>query len=153
MKLLLCILYIAALGILAHVIGEKLPRSRFRSGSRPFSAFAWEDGGRFYERLRIRKWKDRLPDMSRLCPDMVKKKVTGATDAAALEKLICETCVAEAVHAVLFVLSFGCAVIWPSAGGWLVSAAAALLGNLPYIVIQRYNRPRLVKLLARMEQS
>ena len=58
-----------------------------------------------------------------------------------------ETCVAELVHDILAILTFGCVWIWPGWGLWL-SIAYVLIGHLPYIVIQRYNRPRLARMHA-----
>ena len=48
-----------------------------------------------------------------------------------------------------------CLRLWPGWGGVLVWAVWFLLGNLPFILIQRYNRPRLLRLrslLQRREQ-
>ena len=76
MKFLYALLYIAALGILSHFIGQALPRSWFSAERFPYRAAEWEKGGKVYEKLGIKRWKDFLPDMSRIMPDMVKKKVT-----------------------------------------------------------------------------
>ena len=61
--------------------------------------------------------------------------------------MIQETCIAELVHGVLCIAGLYCFQIWPGTGGLLI-AALNVLGNLPYIIIQRFNRPRLVRLLA-----
>ena len=71
-------LYAAALGILAHPVGQALPRRWFDPYQAPYRCRDWEQGGRVYNKLHIRRWKDRLPDMSRLMPDMVKKKLAAA---------------------------------------------------------------------------
>ena len=47
---------------------------------------------------------------------------------------------------------FACAGIWPGAGGIIVSALFAI-GNVPYIIIQRSNRPRLARILAGLERK
>ena len=74
-QLLRFLLTAAVMGLLAHIIGEALPRRWFRAEAFPYRAYAWEQNGKFYQKLGIRAWKDRLPDMSRLMPDMVKKKL------------------------------------------------------------------------------
>ena len=94
-------LYAAALGILAHPVGQALPRRWFDPHRAPYRCRDWEQGGRVYNKLHIRRWKDRLPDMSRLMPDMVKKKLAAADPMS----LVQETCVAECVHCWLVVLS------------------------------------------------
>ena len=120
-----CALYLAVLGVAAHPLGQALPRKWFCAEKAPWRSAPWEKGGRIYLKLGIRKWKDHLPDMSRLMPDMVRKDL--GSDPAVLVQ---ETCVAECVHWALTLL-------------WLVYN---VLGNVSFIVIQRYNRPRLQKL-------
>ena len=39
-------------------------------------------------------------------------------------------------------------LLWPGWGGAIVLAVWVLLANLPFILIQRYNRPRLMRLAA-----
>lgn len=149
MKLVYAALYLAALGILAHPVGLILPRSIFHPDSFPFAAYKWENGGKIYEKLGVKSWKDRVPDMSRLMGDMVKKKMSSAKDAAGIDTLIVETCIAEAIHLALTVLSFGILIFWQSVWAWVLILAYNILGNLPFIIIQRYNRPRLLALSAR----
>ena len=43
--------------------------------------------------------------------------------------------------------------IWPGAGGVLITVIYIVLGNLPFIIIQRYNRPRLQKLLMMQQRK
>ena len=45
------------------------------------------------------------------------------------------------------------ALIWPGAGGIIVTVIYILLGNLPFIIIQRYNRPRLQRLYAMQQRK
>lgn len=135
-------LYLAALGILAHPVGQALPRSCFDPQRFPYRTRPWEKNGRIYERLHIRRWKNKLPDMSRLLPDMVKKRLGGADT----QRLIQETCAAECVHWWLLLLSAGILFLWRSPWCRALWLLYNLLGNLPYIIIQRYNRPRLLRL-------
>ena len=107
----------------------------------PWRPAPWEKGGRIYLKLGIRKWKDHLPDMSRLMPDMVRKDL--GSDPAVLVQ---ETCVAECVHWALTLLSAGIFFLWRSGWAALLWLVYNVLGNVSFIVIQRYNRPRLQKL-------
>ena len=134
-------LYAAALGILAHPVGQALPRRWFDPHRAPYRCRDWEQGGRVYNKLHIRRWKDRLPDMSRLMPDMVRKDL--GSDPAVLVQ---ETCVAECVHWALTLLSAGIFFLWRSGWAALLWLVYNVLGNVSFIVIQRYNRPRLQKL-------
>lgn len=144
-----CIGYLITIGILSHFYGEALSRDRFNGDAFPFHCAAWERGGAVYENLAIRSWKDHLPDMSRIMPDMLPKRICGGTTAEGVGRLIQESCVAELIHVLLIFASFGCMAIWPGKGGVLVTLLW-MLGNVPYILIQRYNRPRLKRLARRL---
>ena len=150
MALLYSFLYLAVLGILAHVIGEAIPHRAFHSDRFPFRAWRWEREGRIYECLRIRAWKDRLPDMSRVIPHMIPKRLGRTPTLYRVRRLIPETCRAEAVHWALCLLSPALFFFWRNGLGILLSTLP-ILGNLPFILIQRYNRPALIALAARLE--
>ena len=141
--ILLCAVYLMLLGIVSFFLGRLLPKGLF--GDRAcFRAHGFEKNGRLYEKLGIRKWKDRLPDMSRIFPALLPSK-NGIEDVDT-EVMIRETRVAEFVHAAIAVLGFPCVFIGGTAGAvvWLLWA----LGNVPFIMVQRYNRPRLERLIA-----
>ena len=146
MSLLYAVIYIAVLGILSHFVGQALPRARFSGESFPYRTADWENGGRVYEKLGIKHWKDALPDMSRIMPDMVKKKMTRQSRKQGMDVLIAETCVAECVHYWLIVLSLGIFLFWRGVWALVFWLVYNILGNVPFILIQRYNRPRLVLL-------
>lgn len=146
------ILYVAGVGILSQLIGPFLPRRWFHADCFPYRAFAWENGGKIYNKLGIRKWKDRVPDMSRIAKNMVAKKLPVGSSSAQMERLVQETCVAEMVHALLIVAGLWVLKLWPTVWGVLFYLVYALLGNLPFIIIQRYNRPRLMKLFSKTKK-
>lgn len=150
MKLVACIVYILILGILSHYIGESLPRSWFVYDRFPFKPFKWEKNGDFYNVFHIKKWKTKVPDMSRIMKDMLPKRVEKGATSESIEKLIRETCVAEVVHKILCVLSIGIYFIWKNTVGVIISALC-IIGNLPFIIIQRYNRPHLVALKNKLQ--
>ena len=151
MSLLYAALYVAALGILSHFVGQALPRAHFDPQKFPDRSADWENGGKVYEKLGIKHWKDRLPDMSKIMPDMVKKKMS-AVKSQGMDVLIAETCVAECVHWALMLLSLGIFFFWRGAWAVVFWLVYNLLGNLPFIIIQRYNRPRLVMLEQRRKR-
>ncbi len=146
MSFLYAVIYIAALGIASHFIGQALPRAHFSAEKFPYRTAAWENGGRVYEKLGIKRWKDFMPDMSRIMPDMVKKKITKSSRGEGYDTLIKETCVAECVHYWLIALSLGIFLFWRGALAAVFWLVYNILGNVPFIIIQRYNRPRLVLL-------
>ena len=139
-------LYLFSVSILVFLLGRIFPRRLLRAQAFPFKSFGFEREGAIYLRVGIMKWKTKLPDASlllaRLFPRLMpKKRLEGEAKIAVLIK---ETCIAEMAHAAVAVLGFGCVWIWEGIGGWLLSLAF-LLGNIPFILIQRFNRPRLIK--------
>jgi glycosyl-4,4'-diaponeurosporenoate acyltransferase len=109
----------------------------------------WERDGRVYERrLRIRTWKRRLPEGGDFYDGGFSKRHLRGRRRDHLERFMAETRRAELVHWALL----GCSplfLLWnrpPVAVGMVVFGVAA---NAPFIVVQRYNRARLVRLLSR----
>lgn len=139
------VFYLLALSLLAHPVGQALPRRWFSGDRWPWASAPFEKEGRFWRKLGVHRWKDKVPDMSRLLGDMVKKQLApdGKTDYALLVQ---ETCVAECVHWALTLLSAGIFFLWRSGWAALLWLVYNVLGNVSFIVIQRYNRPRLQKL-------
>lgn len=142
-----CILYIAAIELLAFPLGRLVPKSWFLPDRFPFRTYAAEEG--LYTRLKVRRWQKKLPDMSRIFPTLMPPKNLSGDFAELLPLMIAETCVAELTHALLALAGFFCLALWQGTGGLLFSLGC-LAANLPYVVIQRYNRPRLMRLLSTM---
>lgn len=152
MRLLCCIIYIAVVGLLSHIVGEALPRKWFKADKKPYAPWKIEKSGAVYRTLKVHKWKDKLPDMSKISPKMVKKRINyHAFSSESIEKLITETCVAELVHAALILFAPGLYFILPNPAGAIFAVLYAL-SNIPFIIIQRYNRPNLIKLYERLKQ-
>ena len=151
MRLILCLVYIAAMGIISHFIGEALPRRWFDPCRFPFAPWPFERSGRLYRLLRVHAWKDKLPDMSKVSRGMVRKSVslTGSSEEA--RRVLVETCVAETVHLGLMLLSFLIYLICPNGLG-AATAIAYALSHIPFIIIQRYNRPTRLLLAERLKQ-
>lgn len=151
-QILTIVKYIAAVGILAHVVGEALPRQWFHWERFPYRAWAWERGGKAYEVLGIRRWKDRLPDKSKHTKRTFTKQMQGHQGRDSLVRFVQETCVAECVHWILIFLSLPLYPFVPTPLGLVVTVIYAL-SNLPFIFIQRYNRPRLIRILQHKQAS
>lgn len=146
------VLVMALGGIVFFIIGQLLPRSIYNPDKFPYRLYKWENGGRTYQKLGVHLWKDHVPDMSRIIPGMVKKKAHMARTPENMWRLILETCGAEFIHDLLIicVTPFVYAAIRGLLG--LLAAIAYALGNLAFVIIQRYNRPRLVEIYKRMEK-
>ena len=109
----------------------------------------FEAGGRWYRRrLRINRWKDRLPEAGALFDGGISKRELPARDLEGLRTFVRETRRAELTHW----WAMACAplfVLWnpPVAAALLV--AYGVLVNLPFVLIQRYNRFRTQAILER----
>lgn len=134
------------------IIGLMLPRRWFNPNAALFAERGWEDGGKIYNKLHVNRWKGKLPDMSKYIKSMIAKRLHGSETADDIARLISETCVAEAAHYALMVLSLGMIVVWPGAGG-VICCICYAAGNIPYIIIQRYNRPRLTRMAKRIQSK
>ncbi len=150
MGFLRCCVYYALLGVVSFFIGRLLPKRCFRSDRFPYRSAPWE--AKLYRALRVHDWQDKAPDMSRIVPKLIPAKKLDADFRTQLPRMLEETCVAEFTHFVLILLGFYALRLWPGPGGAIVTAIYILFGNLPFILIQRYNRPRLQRLLAAQQR-
>ena len=137
-------------GVVTLFLGIPVPRHIFDAERFPFRMYAFEKDGAIYRRVLVHKWKDIVPDASKVISKMTKKRISKSVDAASIQRLIEETCVAEIVHWILIVLTPVYSIGIDVKYGVLLSVLYAL-GNLVFIVIQRYNRPRFMKILAAMK--
>lgn len=145
-QFLLFAFIVVIIGAIAFVGGELLPRKNFDYTAFPYRPFKWEKNGEIYHKIHIMKWKDHVPDMSKYVKTMFAKEIVSPRDPEYTRRLILETCVAELVHRVLILLS---PIFAQYMTGVYADIAMLLyaLGNLPFILIQRFNRPRLVLLM------
>lgn len=142
---------VGILGILAYFIGESLPRSLYDPCRFPYKAGKWEKDGRVYERLGVKWRKSHAIDMSRFMKRSFPKQNTVTRDPARLRRLVQEMCNAELVHWVLALLSPVFALLIDGWYGIAISVGYALF-NLSDVMIQRYNRPRIMMILERLEK-
>lgn len=148
MLLLNCLIYIALSGAVSFVLGRILPKRIFHPDRFPYRTLKVEKEGKLYLKININHWQSVLPDMSRILPGLMPaKRIMHRPTDAQLVCMIRETCVAEFIHVLLCVSGAALIWIWPGLGGVLVYALYVLLGNVPFILIQRYNRPRLIAIL------
>lgn len=97
---------------------------------------------KLYKKLKVKRWKDRMPTVD---------KNAFALEKQPIERIIGATCQAEIVHeldviaslaAILFVIPFG--DLWV----FLVTSVLGAAFDMIFVIIQRYNRPRLIKYAA-----
>ena len=138
-------------GIITLFAGIPIPRRIVNYHAFPFRLYGFEKKGKLYEKIGVHRWKDGLPDASKVLKSMTKKKVNMKMDAAGLDRLIRETCIAEIVHWLLMLLTPVYSLFVPLGYGIVLSLIYALC-NLPFIIVQRYNRPRLIHAMELMKK-
>ena len=105
--------------------------------------------GRWYRRrLRINRWKDKVPEAGDLFRGGVSKRHLPAYDVAGLQLFVRETRRAELAHwwAMLCGPLF---VLWNPPLAAVLLVGYGVVANLPFILIQRYNRFRTQPLVER----
>lgn len=116
----------------------------FSPDKKHYRPHKWERGGKFYaDVFKINRWKDLLPQY--VGKGGFSKEHLEDVSIEYIDRFIIETCRGEWNHTMnclfalpLFILN----QFWPA----LLMTCLLLLGNLPFVAIQRYNRFRLQKL-------
>ena len=94
-----------------------------------------------YQKMRVKQWKKRLPTFTSEEFDLKSRSV---------EEIVQAMCQSEVVHEINMVLSFVPVVssVWfGSLAVFLLTSCAAFLFDGIFVIMQRYNRPRLMRLL------
>ena len=145
MQFLYSFFYILIVAIFVFLLGRLYPQRWLYVDRFPFKSFRFEKNGTIYNKLKIMKWKTKLPDASliitKILPGFMPRK--RLDDEKKIPILIRETCIAEATHVAAAILGFGCVFLWDGVGGWIMSILFLLI-NIPFIIMQRFNRPRLI---------
>ena len=138
-----------ATGYAAH----RLPDRRLQRDGWLLRQRSFEDGGQWYRRrLRIHRWKDRLPEAGDLFRGGMSKRELPTDESsrvAGLELFARETRRAELAH--WWAMACGpLFVLWNPPLPATLLITYGVLVNLPFIAIQRYNRFRIQALLDRL---
>ncbi len=151
--ILLCI----PLWLIFHIVPAymcyKIPDKYFNPGSFLFKTRGWERKGETYQKIfKVRKWKKYLPDGAAMFKDGFRKKVLTEFTSQTLDKFAIETCRAEMTHilAIFPVWIFGF-IAPPIVVLYMLIYALAI--NLPCIITQRYNRPRIMALRNKIDNA
>ncbi|MDE6781517.1 MAG: hypothetical protein K2J40_08675 [Ruminococcus sp.] len=129
--------------IIGHII--ILFKEKINTDSRYFKVSETEKN--IYKKLNIKSWKSRVPTYN---PDEFDIKKNS------IEQLIINCCNSEIVHTVnifasyipiLFSIRFGSLPVF------IITSVSASIYDLQFVLLQRYNRPRLIKYAHKKEKN
>ena len=110
---------------------------------------AWFREKRFekklYKLIHVRKWKKRLPTY---------RPETFDTNRKTVKDLVGATCQAEIIHEIIMVLSLLPIILIPFLGGGtalMITSVLSMLFDSLFVILQRYNRPKLVRVMERFQ--
>lgn len=129
-----------------------LPRRLFNENQWLYRIRSWEHNGALYKRLfNVTKWKGWLPDGAAWFRGGFAKKKVHATDPEYLDQFVKETCRGELTHWIVIALS-PLFFLWNRKIAGVIMIIYAFAANFPCIIVQRYNRPQLLRILQRKRQ-
>ena len=99
----------------------------------------------FYKKLQVRKWKGKIPTYA---PSQF------SLEHQSLYRVIQNMCGAELVHEIIMVFSFLpllAVSVWGELPVFLITSLLAALFDSIFVIAQRYNRPRVVRIYEKQE--
>lgn len=123
-------------------VGYLIP-NRFTGKEKWFRQRKWEP--KLYEKLNVQAWKSRMPTFDPGSFDLSRHS---------LNEIICTICKSEVVHEAIILLSFLpllAAIPFGEFPVFLLTSLFAAAVDALFVIMQRYNRPRLMALSARRE--
>ena len=101
---------------------------------------------KFYEKLKIRKWKDKIPEIGHFT-GFRKNKIADPKSVEYLDRFLLEACYGELGHFLSIFLGFLLLLFFPLTPlWWAISVPVAIINgllNLPSLFILRYNSYKL----------
>lgn len=136
---------------LAFVI-RRLPSRWFDFRKKFFHIFKWEKN--FYEKQKIKKWKDKIPELGQFT-NFSKSKIEDPTNNEYIERFLLEICYGEVIHFTSIILGFVIIFIFDLRYCWcmglIVAIANGIINYLSFAIL-RYNRPKLTTIHKRNER-
>ena len=149
----LCFLLWAVIQTLISYLCLKVPDRYFNTERFPFAPFGFEQKGAFYRKwLLVHKWKKYLPDGGALMGVEFRKKNLEHVTQDNLQRFLLESCRAEMTHVIAILPFWIFGFIAPPEVIWMMLIYAVAV-NLPCIIAQRYNRPRIRILMEKRFQK
>lgn len=150
-SILVCFIVWPILQVTAALICTHLPDRFFDYTAFFYRTHHWEKDGENYQKwFRVRCWKKHLPDGGSLVKGGFEKKKLVSFSKNNLDKYLLESCRAEMIHW-LSILPFWVFGFFTPNVVIFYMLLYALVINMPCIIAQRYNRPRIVRIIERRD--
>lgn len=134
------------------------PQKFFEPNRKIFHVFGFEK--KLYEKLGIKKWKDKIPELGKQLSGFDKSKVAEPNNPEYIHKFLIENCKGSFLHTIsiiysalsLFILLF--ILPYPFIlSMWLPTALVAIIVHSLSLMILRYTRPKLMVLQERLKRT
>lgn len=119
------------------------------SGPLRLKSYNFEKNGNLWNKLfQVRKWKDIVPEGGQIFTGSYNKSELKDKSPVALKSFIIEINRAEVTHWMI-IFSLPLILLFNPRWTFIIHSLYALASNIPFIIIQRYNRPRFERLYTR----
>lgn len=98
---------------------------------------------RLYKKLKVKKWKGRLPTFDENAFKLGKQPIERIIGATCQSEIVHELDVLASLAAIFFAIPFG--EVWV----FVITSALGAVFDMIFVIMQRYNRPRLLRTLKR----
>ena len=128
-------------------LSTKLPDKYYSYKHWIFKERNWEKQGRFYQKVfKVKLWKHRVPELADFIKTVFPKKFISEFNSEFLSKYLIESCKAELTHWCI-IFSSALFLVYADTSTFIFMFLLASMFNIPFIIIQRYNRPRIIWIL------
>ena len=103
--------------------------------------------GSLYRLLRVRKWKDKVLTFDPAAYDFENRTLDQLATTMAKSELD------HWINEVISLVSIAFAILWGCLPAFLISAIVAMLFDVQFIIVQRYNRPIVLRLMERRKTT
>ena len=137
-------LYHFAMRLAVGTVVDRIMKNRANHKNVWFREKRFEN--KLYKLLRVRRWQKYIPTYD---PD------TFDTSKRTIKEIIGATCQAEIVHEVIMAFSLLPIALIPFLGAtaaFVITSVLSMLIDSAFVILQRYNRPRLVRVMTRFDR-
>lgn len=144
-----CGLIDGVVALLVHL----LPSKMFNPNRKVFNVS--DKKLRFYQKLGVKKWKDRVPDLGQFS-NFKKNKIKEPFNLKYIYKFLVENCYGDMIHIISAFMGFAIVLFMPLnlaiSMAFPIATINFIINYLP-VMIQRYNRPKLMSIYNRLLNS